>query len=203
MNQITIKPFATSNLGSLSSLLSSVFPGFQLIHSPSSESILNVIPGVGNFENAIRELNVSGVSLMNDFSHQFTLGICLGFHLLCQSSDEASSDCEGYSVFPLKVLSLRDLSTDRPIHTGWSQVTFLSDEFSSLSGFYYFSHSYGVPWSPDDTNILAVYTFNGRKYVAAYYKNNFLGLQFHPETSGSKGRLLLKTILNHLGGIAA
>ena len=184
-------------------LASFSYYNYELTFFPSPGSQLNILPGVGNFQNAIDELLSSNTSILNDFSHQYTLGICLGFHLLCESSQESTlSSTKGFGVFPLQVLALRTNPKEKPVHTGWTEVTFTSTEFAHLNGFYYFSHSFGVPWPTEDENALAWYSFNGRKYIAVYKKSFYIGVQFHPEMSGFKGKLFIQSILTRFLGIA-
>ncbi len=62
--------------------------------------------------------------------------------------------------------------------------------FSSVPAFYYV-HSYYV--SPDPYTI-AVCNYI-REFTAACRKDNFMGVQFHPEKSGEEGSLLLRNFL--------
>lgn len=157
------------------------------VSSCRSTDLLTVIPGVGSFDCAIEYLNANSLdlhSLMGQSS--LVIGICLGMHISYASSQESAKCLPGYSLSNHIVVSLQESPIERAQHTGWNYVFFLHDEMSTLSGYYYFSHAYGVQWYDSPRNI-AYYYFNGRKYVAATRTLNFIGLQFHPELSGPSG----------------
>jgi glutamine amidotransferase len=163
-----------------------------------------VIPGVGTFESGMRALNVS--CLINkicehNMSGRPLLGICLGMQILFQRSEE-STGVSGLSFLPGVVKSIGHMMTGREFgvpNIGYNYVnshaqneSFLS---KSLSGYYYFMHSYAIEAPPQDLDIYGVTEFNGKKYLSFLMKNNLCGIQFHPEKSGKKGLFLLKNII--------
>ena len=56
---------------------------------------------------------------------------------------------------------------------------------------FYFVHSYAMPVNP---YTIAQCNY-GEAFTAAVQKDNFFGVQFHPERSGSAGAQLLKNVL--------
>ncbi|NDK18395.1 MAG: imidazole glycerol phosphate synthase subunit HisH, partial [Zetaproteobacteria bacterium] len=77
---------------------------------------------------------------------------------------------------------------------GWNQISNLKSElFNDIdeNEFMYLVHSYFAPLNADT---IATSTY-GLKYASAMKKNNFYGVQFHPEKSGKVGAQLLKNFL--------
>jgi len=80
-------------------------------------------------------------------------------------------------------------------HMGWNTVQHSDDElFKGIpqDTYFYFVHSFAVP---DYTHTLARCDYGGT-FSAAIKKNNFYGVQFHPERSGEAGAQLLTNFVN-------
>src|SRR5690606_31799045 len=119
------------------------------------------------------------------------LGICVGMQLLTEHSEEGDSTLLG--LVPLRT-RLFDGSLDIKVpHTGWNRVNQLSTSplFADIEPFahYYFVHSYFIEFNPNFTIALAEY---GIRFSAVINKDNFYGVQFHPEKSGHAGEQLLR-----------
>ncbi len=105
------------------------------------------------------------------------LGICLGMQILFDNSEEGLVD--GLKIFPGRVT---ELSGDVPVpHIGWNTV---NDEY------FYFDHSYAV--HPLDEDIVAGWCEHGESFAALIRYGRVLGVQFHPEKSGTAGIALLR-----------
>ena len=123
------------------------------------------------------------------------LGICLGLQLLFDGSDEDGATTLG--VLPGRTSRLVDAPT-LP-HIGWNQVV-RTREHPLFDGIadgadLYFVHSYaGVPAADADDTILAR-TDHGRPFVSAVARGRLLGVQFHPERSGTDGLRLLENFV--------
>jgi imidazole glycerol-phosphate synthase subunit HisH len=121
------------------------------------------------------------------------LGICLGFQLLFDASEEGKTTTLG--VLPGRVIALRDAPT-LP-HIGWNSVRAvrLHPLFGGIpdGSYLYFVHSY-APRPGDERDILAL-TEHGRPFVSAVARGSVFGLQFHPEKSAAVGIRLLSNFV--------
>lgn len=150
-----------------------------------------IIPGVGHAGSAMRKLEETGLIPSILKLEKPVLGICVGMQLLTESSEEGDSTLTG--IIPLKTKHFdNDLNVKVP-HTGWNRVSPTSDNvlFEGISpgAHFYFVHSYFIEFNSNFTIALAEY---GIKFSAVIQKNNFYGVQFHPEKSGLAGEQLLK-----------
>jgi imidazole glycerol phosphate synthase subunit hisH (EC 2.4.2.-) len=80
-------------------------------------------------------------------------------------------------------------------HIGWSFTYVPKGHDVVEEGYYYYLHSYGVPWREDDEDHIA-YVELGKRYVAAVARGAVLGVQFHPERSGKAGIELIRRFLH-------
>ena len=151
-----------------------------------------IFPGVGQASSAMRMLESKGLDLLIPELKQPVLGICLGMQLMCGFSEEGNTNC--LKIFDSNVKRF-DNSFKVP-QIGWNTVFDLKTSlFNSIieNEYMYLIHSYYVPLITD-----TVATSNyGINYSTAINKNNFTGVQFHPEKSGSKGELVLKNFINN------
>lgn len=150
-----------------------------------------IIPGVGHAGSAMQKLDQTGLVPSIRQLKKPVLGICVGMQLLTEFSEEGNSNLTG--IIPLKTRLFSDQLHIKIPHTGWNKVNPVS-ESSLLMGIapgshFYFVHSYFIEYNSIFTIALAEY---GIKFSAVIQKNNFYGVQFHPEKSGSAGEQLLK-----------
>lgn len=151
-----------------------------------------VLPGVGAFEDAMKNLNKYNLTKMiiNEInSNKPFLGICLGLQLLFDYSEEGNNP-SGLGIFKGGVKKF-DKSINLKIpHMGWNDIK--SKDCTLLTSFdnqyFYFVHSYYVK-PIDDLN--CSFTTYGEDFVSAIESNNILATQFHPEKSGKAGLALL------------
>ena len=168
--------------------------GVECVITDSAEEILGaervVFPGVGEASSAMRYLEARGLDTTIRSLRAPMLAICLGLQLLCDSSEEGSADCLG--IIPGAV---RRFVVPRKVpHMGWSQVTDLAHPvFKGIApgSYFYFVHSYRLGVSPCGVATCEY----GEPFTAAAAKDNYIGVQFHPEKSGVNGELLLKNFL--------
>ncbi len=121
---------------------------------------------------------------------QPVLGICLGMQLMCNSSDEGNT--KGLGIFDVDVVKFNDNLKVPQI--GWNQINDLkSNLFTNINEdeYMYTVHRFYVPLC-NDTIAKTNYGIN---YSSALQKDNFYGVQFHPEKSSSAGEQLLKNFL--------
>jgi len=161
-----------------------------------------VLPGVGAFGDSVnqlknRDLFVPLQNWLND-GRRF-LGVCLGFQLLFESSEE-SPGVAGLGIFQGAVHKFPHDSVKVP-QIGWNSVKW-TQQARSIYGnlpsdpYFYFVHSY-YP-QPKDESIVAGYTEYGQRFAAAVATKNLLATQFHPEKSQESGLLLLRQFLDTL-----
>ena len=156
-----------------------------------------IFPGVGSFDHAMQALEARKLTFPLQKAIRAGvpfLGICLGMQLLFEASEESLSTLSlqaGLSAIKGRVLRF---PANLPVpHVGWNQVQPVDDHplFNGLDSksYFYFTHSYYV--KPDsDANYLAQ-TDYGFPFTSAVCDGPVLGVQFHPEKSGSAGLRLL------------
>jgi glutamine amidotransferase len=154
-----------------------------------------VLPGVGAFEDAMKNLKAGNLIIpileSVDMGKPF-LGICLGFQLVFEKSYE-NGVFEGLGIFKGEVVRF---NIDEPVpHIGWNEAEFckvspLSDGLSG-SVYFYFDHSYYPV--PKDKDIICAVTGYETKFASVINRDNIYAVQFHPEKSHTNG---LKIIAN-------
>ncbi|MEP0177424.1 MAG: imidazole glycerol phosphate synthase subunit HisH [Paraglaciecola sp.] len=153
------------------------------------------LPGVGSANAAMASIKQKQlVSCVQELT-QPVLGICLGMQLMVETSEESlteSTDCLGLIPGQVKRMQVGDL---RLPHMGWNTVTPVADAplFKGIdaNSYFYFVHSFAVGIS-DFTMASCQY---GMDFSAALHKDNFFGVQFHPERSSDVGSQLLKNFI--------
>jgi imidazole glycerol phosphate synthase glutamine amidotransferase subunit len=162
---------------------------------------LLVVPGVGAAAPAMERLRAGGfvepIRAWIAADRPF-LGICLGLQLLFDGSDEDGAKTLG--ILPGRTVRL-DGAPTLP-HIGWNQVV-RRREHPAFDGIdqgadLYFVHSYVASPTADDSAALAD-TDHGSSFVSAVARGRLLGVQFHPERSGTDGLRLLRNVV----GLAA
>jgi glutamine amidotransferase len=164
-----------------------------------------ILPGVGAFPDAMRELiRLNMVETIRDISAAGTpiLGICLGMQVLFEESNEFGPT-KGIALISGKIVKIpnhhsKEGSTKIP-HIGWSPICSsglrwgLSPIIKGIKegAEFYFVHSYmAIPDNPQDKVAICLYC--GLDIPAIIQKNNIFACQFHPEKSGEHGLRLLK-----------
>lgn len=159
-----------------------------------------IFPGQGSFGECVRNLDELGLRQpLLDFiaADRPFFGICVGFQLLFESSEE-SPEASGLGVFPGKVTRFRS-ETEKIPHMGWNETTLRQPESTAWQGlgekpFFYYVHSF----CPKDTNhpaVAATCHYAGEDFCAAVTKGNLVAAQFHPEKSQHAGLQLLQNFL--------
>jgi glutamine amidotransferase len=150
-----------------------------------------IFPGVGEASSAMKKLKESGLDKLIPTLKQPVLGICLGMQLLCNSTEEGNT--KGLGIFDVEVVKFS--SKVKVPQMGWNTIYNLkSPLFEGIkeNEFMYLVHSYYAKKSKE-----TIATTNYEvEYSSAVQKNNFYGVQFHPEKSGVFGEQILKNFLN-------
>jgi glutamine amidotransferase len=149
-----------------------------------------IIPGVGHAGAAMNKLEQTGLVPTIKSLTKPVLGICVGMQLLTSYSEEGNSNL--LNIFPVKTLRFEDSAEYKVPHTGWNQVfpekdNALFENIPSGSHFY-FVHSYFIEYDEGYTLSSTIYS---NKFSASIWRDNFYGVQFHPEKSGKYGEALL------------
>jgi glutamine amidotransferase len=149
-----------------------------------------IIPGVGHAGAAMEKLEQTGMVEAIKKLTKPVLGICVGMQLLTAHSEEGNANLIG--IVPLQT-KLFDKSLGIKIpHMGWNDVNFTNNtlfKHVKADTQFYFVHSYFIEYNP----IFDIASVNyGNRFSAAIQKDNFYGVQFHPEKSGKAGEQLLK-----------
>lgn len=149
-----------------------------------------IFPGVGEASSAMTKLLESGLETLIPQLKQPVLGICLGMQLMCNSSEEGNT--KGLGIFDVDVI--RFTNNVKVPQIGWNQIVNLkSGIFNTISEkeYIYLVHSFYAPLC-EETIAESDYDL---KYSAALQKNNFYGVQFHPEKSSEVGETILNNFL--------
>ena len=149
-----------------------------------------IFPGVGEASSAMRMLIKSGLDSLIPELKQPVLGICLGMQLMCNYCEEGNT--KGLGIFHDDVVKFN--KEVKVPQIGWNQITNLKSHlFDGISEneYMYLVHSFYVPMN--DQAIAS--TFYGVDYASALQKDNFYGVQFHPEKSSKAGEQILKNFL--------
>jgi len=150
-----------------------------------------IFPGVGEASSAMCKLKASGLDKVIPVLEQPVLGICLGMQLMCNSSEE--NNTTGLGIFDVDVV--RFSSEVKVPQIGWNGVFGLkSGLFDGIpeDEFMYSVHSFYAPVCEE----MIATTHYEVNYASALQKNNFYGVQFHPEKSSTAGQRILQNFLN-------
>ena len=169
--------------------------GYEAVLTSDANEIKNadkvIFPGVGEAGSAMRMLRSTGLDLLIPTLKQPVLGICLGMQLMCESSEEGNTT--GLGIFEAKVVKFNNGLKVPQI--GWNKIYDLeSPLFGGVeeNDYIYLVHSYYIP-ECDETIAKTEY---GIEYTTAIKKDNFYGVQFHPEKSSDAGERILKNFLD-------
>ena len=149
-----------------------------------------IFPGQGAAGSAMEKLQQTGLDQLIPALQQPVLGICLGMQLLCDATEEG--DVKGLGIVSGKVIRFSDQV--KVPQMGWNTISKLQTTlFKGIKeeDFMYLVHSYYVPLLPET---IAQSDYDGA-YSVALQKDNFYGVQFHPEKSSTAGSQLLQNFL--------
>ena len=148
-----------------------------------------ILPGVGAFPEAMRNLERAGLTAVIPGLAQPLLGICLGMQLLFESSTEHEG-AEGLGILPGTVTRLE---APRLPHIGWNLVTFereskLAEGLPDATAFY---HVHSFACRPSDPADVVGTSGYGERFVSVVERGNVMAVQFHPEKSSRDGLRML------------
>ena len=196
--KVAIFDYGAGNIFSLKNSLEKNGAQVDIITSlnKSKEYSGLLLPGVGNFDPAIRSIRDYSSTDFKDYVGESmpVLGICLGMEMFFAKSEEGRE--QGLNVIDGEVVLLPN--TMKVPHMGWNnleikrQNNFLDcvDDGSWV----YFVHSYMI--KTKEAELIVADTDYGIKVPAVIEQKNFIGTQFHPEKSGKIGSLMLNNFLS-------
>jgi glutamine amidotransferase len=150
-----------------------------------------IFPGVGEASSAMKMLRESGLDIVIPTLKQPVLGICLGMQLMCKHSEEGNT--EGLGIFNVDVKKFS--KAVKVPQMGWNVIYDLkSDLLTGIKDkeFMYLVHSF---YAENCAEAIATTDYE-IEYASALQKDNFYGVQFHPEKSGFEGSRILENFLN-------
>ena len=156
-----------------------------------------ILPGVGNVADSWSRLEAFGlIDTLRDLT-QPVLGICVGMQLMFEHCDEAGHDTLG--IFAGRVERLQPTPAERVPHCGWNALTLVGDAplrhalCDAATEHVYFVHSFAAPVQGAQTVAICEHT---TPFSAAVARDNFHGVQFHPERSSRAGAAWLTGFLS-------
>lgn len=152
-----------------------------------------IFPGVGEAGSAMHYLRENGLDTVIKNLKQPVLGICLGMQLMCKYSEENSTECLGVFDEEVKLFKVQGTGHKVP-QIGWNNIHDLkTDLFNDVkeNSYCYYVHSY---YAPVGKYTIAVTDYI-QQYSAGLQKDNFYGVQFHPEKSADVGEQILRNFL--------
>lgn len=162
-----------------------------------------LVPGVGSFGDCARQLREAGLwDVIGEWiaADRPYLGICLGYQLLFDSSEE-SPGVAGLGVIPGRVVHFPRAQGLKIPHMGWNRLEILKPSDRILKGLeeendVYFVHSYYPV--PEDQEIVTSVCAYGVRFAASVTRGNLSAVQFHPEKSQALGLAMLRNFITSL-----
>jgi imidazole glycerol-phosphate synthase subunit HisH len=195
IQNIAILDYGAGNIQSLSFALERL--GIKVVITSDIDVLSKVdkiiFPGQGEASNAMKQIKEKSLDVFIQNYKKPFLGICLGMQLLCKESEE--NNTQGLGIFDTKVEKFS--TTDKVFkipQMGWNQILDLKGALfkdCKEKDYVYFAHSYFV----EENDFSTAKTDYIVSISAAFEKDNFFGVQFHPEKSSKVGAQVLKNFI--------
>ncbi len=199
MKKIIIIDYGLGNISSVKNTLNFLGLQFEILSNNTSKINLKnirgfILPGVGSFPEGMQNIKERKFDLLLKELVKRKIpgmGICLGMQIFSEWSNEGGKKTSGLGFFNAGVVKM-DNKYDKVPHIGWTltkQINEIKLDLNFNCDFYYV-HSYSVV--TDDKNlVIATFNHGNINYSAAVFKDNLLGVQFHPEKSQENGLILI------------
>jgi imidazole glycerol phosphate synthase glutamine amidotransferase subunit len=195
---IGVIDYGAGNLKSVANALDRCSCAYSVCSAPRDLDKVDalILPGVGQFAAAMRRLRQTGLDgALTGWARagKPIAGICLGLHLLFESSEEAPEE-PGLGLIPGRVTRL--VAATVP-HIGWNRLVTVgpAEWLGDANGsHFYFAHSY-VADAPTAKLVLATTEVDDRDIPAVIQRESIRAVQFHPEKSAVAGASLLRRMI--------
>lgn len=202
-NYITIIDTGLGNIGSVARMIHRIGGNPHICSNPKDivPQRKIILPGVGHYDHGISSLIQHGFdqTFWKAIAEQgnYIMGICLGMQLLCNSSEEGSSNGLGLVDADVKKFRFSPDQNLKAPHMGWNVVKTIAANSiipkSEQEERFYFVHNFYVV--PNQEDITIGVTNYGGDFCCAFKHRNIIGVQFHPEKSHQFGMSLFKRFL--------
>lgn len=192
-SSIGIINYDAGNIFSLTAALDRQRLDYGMVNTPIEMNNFDriIIPGVGHAAKAMSQLASKGmISAIKELKKP-VLGICLGMQLMTEYSEEGNLNL--LQLVPLQTKHFQNRIDLKVPHMGWNTIRSVQPsgllEGITNNSYFYFVHSFFIEYNPKFTAASCDY---GLRFSAVIQKDNFYGVQFHPEKSGEAGERLLR-----------
>ncbi len=198
---IAIIDYGSGNIQAIKNIYKRLNIDCQLVSEPADLAGASkiILPGVGAFDNAMAQLNRSGMREVLDVlvleKNVPVLGVCIGMQIMASSSEEGRLAGLNWIDASIKLLDESKIAHKPKVpHMGWNEVKLKREHavFQSvdLQRGFYFLHSYYMQCI-DSNDVLASANY-GVDFDCAINRGNIFGFQFHPEKSHANGIQIFK-----------
>jgi glutamine amidotransferase len=195
-NKLVIIKYNAGNIRSVLYALERI--GMNATVTDDPHTIMNadrvIFPGVGEAGTAMKYLKQRELDKVIRNLKQPVLGICLGMQLMCNHSEESNTECLGIFDEEVKLFG-KGQGNEKIPQIGWNNIFHLKTPlFNGVpeQSYIYSVHSY---YANEGSHTIATADYI-HPYSAALHRDNFYGVQFHPEKSAAAGEQILRNFLN-------
>ena len=203
--RVAVIDYGSGNLRSVEKALQKA--GAEPVRCAEAKSIADcnaiVLPGVGSFGDCARSLKERGLTaVLREWlaADRPYLGICLGYQILFEASEE-SPDARGLGHWPGSVVRFQEVPGRKVPHMGWNSLAWgAKDEiFTGIPdrAYVFFVHSF-YP-APKEEALVTAWCDYGVRFAAAAARGRVHGVQFHPEKSQDVGLRILENFVQNIG----
>ncbi|MCF8241736.1 MAG: imidazole glycerol phosphate synthase subunit HisH [Melioribacteraceae bacterium] len=191
---IAIIDYGAGNTASVANAIEEIGEKFEITNREGKicKADKIIFPGVGEASSAVRKLHMLNLINLLRILNRPLLGICLGMQIFCNRLIEGN--VSGLGIIDIDTEKFKSANVKVP-QMGWNRVQVERENplFSGIESgeYFYFANSFYVPLNKY-TIATSEYDVN---FSSAVNKNNFFGVQFHPEKSGKNGILLLRNFI--------
>ena len=196
--KLGVLDYGAGNLRSVLNAIAATGRQATLVTKPEDFEPLDllVFPGQGAFGDSVRILKANGLwEPLQTWLREGRpyLGICLGYQLLFESSQECAG-VRGLGVAAGEVRRFEARAGLKVPHMGWNDTQLLQPGHPCWQGLpnpahFYFVHSYHP--HPEDPALALCSTHYDGDFVSGIAAPGLLAVQFHPEKSQAHGLRLL------------